>query len=93
MTERTPRLLKKSLLSSYVSSSPLSSSGGGGGGFSEKECLSVFCDVCSAVSRLHHCQTPIIHRDLKVENVLRSDKGHYVLCDFGSATAKVSSKL
>ncbi len=37
-----------------------------GGGFSEEECLSVFCDVCSAVSRLHHCQTPIIHRDLKV---------------------------
>eukprot|EP00095_Tigriopus_kingsejongensis_P012693 maker-scaffold22_size673200-snap-gene-5.37 protein:Tk12693 transcript:maker-scaffold22_size673200-snap-gene-5.37-mRNA-1 annotation:"Actin-regulating kinase " len=58
-------------------------------GFKESEVLSIFCDICSAVARLHHCQTPIIHRDLKVENVLRSDKGHYVLCDFGSATAKV----
>ena len=25
----------------------------------------------------------------KVENILRSDNGNYVLCDFGSATAKV----
>lgn len=35
-------------------------------GFSESEVLQIFCDVCEAVSRLHHCQTPIIHRDLKV---------------------------
>ena len=35
-------------------------------GFSEKEVLKIFCDVCEAVSRLHHCQTPILHRDLKV---------------------------
>ncbi|XP_076365582.1 uncharacterized protein LOC143254379 isoform X2 [Tachypleus tridentatus] len=58
-------------------------------GFSEQEVLRIFCDVCEALSRLHHCQTPIIHRDLKVENILISDSGHYVLCDFGSATAKV----
>ncbi|XP_044599134.1 BMP-2-inducible protein kinase isoform X2 [Cotesia glomerata] len=58
-------------------------------GFSESEVLQIFCDVCEAVSRLHHCQTPIIHRDLKVENILLADSGHYVLCDFGSATGKV----
>ncbi|XP_075552205.1 numb-associated kinase isoform X1 [Dermacentor variabilis] len=57
-------------------------------GFSEQEVLKIFCDICEAVSRLHHCQTPIVHRDLKVENILISDSGHYVLCDFGSATAK-----
>ena len=37
-----------------------------GVGFSEQEVLRIFCDICEAVSRLHHCQTPIIHRDLKV---------------------------
>ncbi|XP_036147335.1 uncharacterized protein LOC105831673 isoform X2 [Monomorium pharaonis] len=58
-------------------------------GFNESEVLQIFCDVCEAVSRLHHCQTPIIHRDLKVENILLADNGHYVLCDFGSATGKV----
>ncbi|XP_031780099.1 AP2-associated protein kinase 1 isoform X2 [Nasonia vitripennis] len=58
-------------------------------GFTEPEVLQIFCDTCEAVSRLHHCQTPIVHRDLKVENILLSDSGHYVLCDFGSATGKV----
>ena len=28
--------------------------------------IAIFCDTCEAVARLHHCQTPIIHRDLKV---------------------------
>ena len=35
-------------------------------GFTEAEVMKIFCDICEAVSRLHHCQTPIIHRDLKV---------------------------
>uniref|UniRef100_A0A1A8IP27 non-specific serine/threonine protein kinase n=1 Tax=Nothobranchius kuhntae TaxID=321403 RepID=A0A1A8IP27_NOTKU len=55
-------------------------------GFSEAEVLQIFCDTCEAVARLHQCKTPIIHRDLKVENILLHDQGHYVLCDFGSAT-------
>ncbi|XP_051759072.1 AP2-associated protein kinase 1 isoform X13 [Ctenopharyngodon idella] len=54
-------------------------------GFSEPEVLQIFCDTCEAVARLHQCKTPIIHRDLKVENILLHDRGHYVLCDFGSA--------
>ncbi|XP_032568511.1 AP2-associated protein kinase 1 isoform X3 [Chiroxiphia lanceolata] len=57
-------------------------------GFSENEVLQIFCDTCEAVARLHQCKTPIIHRDLKVENILLHDRGHYVLCDFGSATNK-----
>uniref|UniRef100_A0A3P8UGM6 non-specific serine/threonine protein kinase n=1 Tax=Cynoglossus semilaevis TaxID=244447 RepID=A0A3P8UGM6_CYNSE len=60
-------------------------------GFTENEVLQIFCDTCSAVSHLHQRQTPIIHRDLKVENILLHDKGHYVLCDFGSATNKFQS--
>ncbi|XP_077456604.1 AP2-associated protein kinase 1 isoform X4 [Stigmatopora argus] len=55
-------------------------------GFTEAEVLQIFCDTCEAVARLHQCKTPTIHRDLKVENILLHDQGHYVLCDFGSAT-------
>ncbi|XP_054628464.1 AP2-associated protein kinase 1-like isoform X3 [Dunckerocampus dactyliophorus] len=55
-------------------------------GFTEAEVLHIFCDTCEAVACLHQCKTPIIHRDLKVENILLHDQGHYVLCDFGSAT-------
>ncbi|XP_034860596.1 BMP-2-inducible protein kinase isoform X2 [Mirounga leonina] len=57
-------------------------------GFTEAEVLRIFCDTCEAVARLHQCKTPIIHRDLKVENILLNDSGNYVLCDFGSATNK-----
>ncbi|KAK7889381.1 hypothetical protein WMY93_024941 [Mugilogobius chulae] len=60
-------------------------------GFSEAEVMQIFCDTCEAVSCLHQRKTPIIHRDLKVENILLHDKGHYVLCDFGSATNKFQS--
>ncbi|KAI5613101.1 BMP-2-inducible protein kinase isoform X1 [Silurus asotus] len=62
-------------------------------GFSEAEVLTIFCDTCEAVARLHQCKTAIIHRDLKVENILLNDQGNYVLCDFGSATHKVLHPL
>uniref|UniRef100_A0A4W3H1W7 AP2-associated protein kinase 1-like n=1 Tax=Callorhinchus milii TaxID=7868 RepID=A0A4W3H1W7_CALMI len=55
-------------------------------GFTETEVLQIFCNTCEAVARLHQCKTPIIHRDLKVENLLLHDSGNYILCDFGSAT-------
>lgn len=35
---------------------------------------------------MHSCKPAIMHRDLKVENVLVSDDGIYKLCDYGSAT-------
>ncbi|XP_055616457.1 BMP-2-inducible protein kinase [Toxorhynchites rutilus septentrionalis] len=58
-------------------------------GFNESDVLQIFCDVAEAVARLHQCQTPIIHRDLKIENILQNDIGNFVLCDFGSATSRV----
>ncbi|XP_072881383.1 AP2-associated protein kinase 1-like isoform X1 [Hemitrygon akajei] len=57
-------------------------------GFSEAEVLQIFCDTCEAVARLHQSKPAIIHRDLKVENLLLHNSGNYVLCDFGSATNK-----
>ncbi|XP_057212022.1 AP2-associated protein kinase 1 isoform X2 [Triplophysa rosa] len=62
-------------------------------GFTEPEVLQIFCDTCEAITRLHQCKIPIIHRDLKVENILLHDRGHYVLCDFGSATDKAQNPL
>ncbi|KFD55252.1 hypothetical protein M513_03893, partial [Trichuris suis] len=56
-----------------------------------KEVLNIFCSVCFAVARLHQRQLPIMHRDLKVENVLIDEDGTCVLCDFGSSTTRVLS--
>ncbi|XP_065834604.1 AP2-associated protein kinase 1-like [Oscarella lobularis] len=60
-----------------------------GTGFREAEILRIFSDVCEAVAKLHHRKPAIVHRDLKVENVLLGETGDYKLCDFGSATTLV----
>ena len=58
-------------------------------GFEERDVLRIINNVAEAIGSLHHfLSTPIIHRDLKVENILIGYPIRYVLCDFGSATLK-----
>ncbi|KAG0168297.1 hypothetical protein DFQ28_004981 [Apophysomyces sp. BC1034] len=51
----------------------------------EPEILKIFGDVCEALAYMHYCNPPVLHRDLKVENILILSHDHYKLCDFGSA--------
>ena len=53
----------------------------------EAEILQIFVDVCEGVACMHNSRPPLLHRDLKVENILQSSPTSYKLCDFGSATA------
>ncbi|XP_062873538.1 cyclin-G-associated kinase isoform X2 [Trichomycterus rosablanca] len=48
--------------------------------------LKLFYQSCRAVQHMHKQKPPIIHRDLKIENLLISQQGTIKLCDFGSAT-------
>ncbi|KAM6221690.1 cyclin-G-associated kinase [Rhynchocyon petersi] len=48
--------------------------------------VKILYQTCRAVQHMHKQKPPIIHRDLKVENLLLSDQGTIKLCDFGSAT-------
>ena len=57
------------------------------GGFSESEILNIFCDICEGIAQIH--KLGIIHRDIKVENILCDDNNNFVLCDFGSSTNKI----
>ncbi|XP_065069454.1 cyclin-G-associated kinase-like [Rhopilema esculentum] len=50
------------------------------------ELLKVFAQTCMAVAHMHKQPQPIIHRDLKIENLLFSARGMMKLCDFGSST-------
>lgn len=54
----------------------------------EPEILKIFSDVAEGVACMHYLKPPLLHRDLKVENVLISRAGgasYYKLCDFGSS--------
>lgn len=55
----------------------------------ESEILKVFSDVVEAVAHMHAQSPPLIHRDLKVENILMSSSSLYKLCDFGSTTIEL----
>jgi serine/threonine protein kinase len=55
----------------------------------EEEILRIFSDVTEAIAYLHQLNPLIIHRDIKVENVLIQADGRCKLCDFGSATSFV----
>ncbi|AWP07501.1 putative cyclin-G-associated kinase-like [Scophthalmus maximus] len=48
--------------------------------------LKTFYQTCRGVQHMHKQKPPIIHRDLKIENLLISNQGTIKLCDFGSAT-------
>jgi AP2-associated kinase len=51
----------------------------------EAEILTIFVDVCEGLAAMHALKPPLLHRDLKVENILQSSATSYKLCDFGSA--------
>ncbi|KKZ61787.1 AP2-associated kinase [[Emmonsia] crescens] len=53
----------------------------------EPEILKIFTDVAEGTACMHYLRPPLLHRDLKVENVLIALHGSsfsYKLCDFGS---------
>ncbi|KAI4655103.1 uncharacterized protein J4E79_008168 [Alternaria viburni] len=53
----------------------------------EPEILHIFSDVVEGVATMHYLKPPLLHRDLKVENVLITTVAGnkiYKLCDFGS---------
>lgn len=54
----------------------------------EPEILKIFSDTCHGVASMHYLKPPLLHRDLKVENILVKNSGsskQFKLCDFGSS--------
>ena len=68
--------------------------------FTEKDGWQLLHDVASGLACLHKQDPPIIHQDIKPENILIADDGSYMLTDFGVSAharatmrATMSSKL
>lgn len=75
-----------SMMNEKLKDSSCTNYGSFSGCFEETKVLKIFCDICEAVAKLHAIK--VIHRDLKIENILISEPDVYVLCDFGSATTR-----
>ncbi|KAL3228945.1 Serine/threonine-protein kinase AKL1 [Nakaseomyces bracarensis] len=52
----------------------------------EGEILKIMYDISWALSHMHYLQEPLIHRDVKIENVLVDAHNNFKLCDFGSTS-------
>ena len=58
----------------------------------EEEAWKVLHDVAAGLAYLHGKIPPIIHQDIKPDNILISDEGRYMITDFG-ISARVRSTL
>lgn len=52
----------------------------------EHEILKIMYDITLGLAHMHYLQPPLLHRDLKIENVLITGDGTFKLCDFGSVS-------
>lgn len=56
------------------------------GKFNEKQAWQLLRDVASGLSWLHGMNPPVIHQDIKPDNVMVSDNGDFMITDFGVST-------
>lgn len=54
-------------------------------GLPDDEKLRFILDICDALIFLHNAQVPIIHRDIKAQNIMISDDGVVKLIDYDAA--------
>lgn len=58
----------------------------------EEQCWNMLHDVAAGLAYLHAKNPPLIHQDIKPDNILISDEGAYMITDFG-ISARVRSTI
>ncbi len=56
------------------------------GKMSEKDAWRLLRDVASGLTWLHNMKPPVIHQDIKPDNVMISENGDFMITDFGVST-------
>ena len=58
----------------------------------EDECWKMLHDIAAGLAYLHQKTPPLIHQDIKPDNIMIDDEGHYLITDFG-ISARVRSTI
>lgn len=53
---------------------------------SEEQCWNILHDVAAGLAYMHDRTPPLIHQDIKPDNILISNEGRYMITDFGIST-------
>ncbi len=62
------------------------------GQFTEQDIVKLIAQVGSALNHIHSLSHPILHNDIKPDNILEESRGFFVLADFGLSD-RLSKKL
>lgn len=61
------------------------------GVFSEEELAKMIAQVADGLAYMHAFNPPLVHRDIKTDNVLMADDGSYLITDFGISSQTKNS--
>lgn len=55
------------------------------GTLSEDEVVAILLPLCDTLGKLHRLNPPVVHRDLKLSNIIRTESGAIYIVDFDTA--------
>lgn len=73
---------KAVLMREYIEGETLRKAVSDNGCFSQYKAAKIGADICRVLNRLHSAQPPVIHRDIKTENVVLTPSGEVYIIDF-----------